>query len=85
MTAVQSMMDIKLAAADVPARVTFEPIGVVFEITTGDFITVRFDSALASSVEIYHWSNGISVWLPYPGESDYVVLDSSDQEMIQLW
>jgi hypothetical protein len=46
---------------------------------------VRFDSALASSVEIYHWSNGISVWLPYPGESDYIVLDSGDQEMIRLW
>ncbi|MFE4175922.1 hypothetical protein ACFRR7_28405 [Streptomyces sp. NPDC056909] len=81
----RSVMKMKLAAADGPARVTFEPGGVVFMLGADEFITLQLDPSLAPSVEINIWSNGISVWLPYPGESDYIVLDSSDREVVRLW
>ncbi|MGW6744436.1 hypothetical protein ACWGDX_27535 [Streptomyces sp. NPDC055025] len=81
----RSVMNMKLAAADGPARVTFEPGGVVFTLGADEFITLQLDPGLAPSVEINIWSNGISVWLPYPGESDYIVLDSSDREVARLW
>ncbi|MEV0036881.1 hypothetical protein [Streptomyces sp. NPDC050804] len=81
----RSVMKMKLAAADGPARVTFEPGGVVFTLGADEFITLQLDPRLAPSVEINIWSNGISVWLPYPGESDYIVLDPSDREVARLW
>ncbi|MEW1724885.1 hypothetical protein [Streptomyces sp. NPDC093109] len=79
------MMKMKLAATDGPARVTFEPGGVVFALAAEEFVTLQFDPSLASSVEINIWPNGISVWLPYPGQSDYVILDSDDHEVARLW
>ncbi|MET9974714.1 hypothetical protein ACFYOI_17870 [Streptomyces microflavus] len=79
------MMKMKLAATDGPARVTFEPGGVVFMLAAEEFITLQLDPSLAPSVEINIWPNGIAVWLPYPGESDYIVLDSSNREMTRLW
>ncbi|MFE2292582.1 hypothetical protein [Streptomyces sp. NPDC059452] len=81
----RSTMDMKLAAADGPARITFEPGGTAFTLAAEEFITLRLDPSLASAVEIAVWSNGISVWLPYPGESDYLVLDSDGQEVARLW
>ncbi|WP_433404053.1 hypothetical protein [Streptomyces sp. CA-146814] len=75
----------RLSAADGPARVTFEPGGVAFTLAAEEFITLRLDPVLAPSVEITAWSNGISVWLPYPGESDYVILDSNGHEVARLW
>ncbi|PVC86788.1 hypothetical protein DBP19_25310 [Streptomyces sp. CS090A] len=78
-------MDLKLAAADGPARVTFEPGGTAFTLDAEEFITLRLDPVLAPSVEINIWPNGISVWLPYPGESDYIILDADDHEVARLW
>jgi hypothetical protein len=85
MEADRLMMKMKLAATDGPARVTFEPGGVVFTLDADEFITFQLDPSLAPSIEINMWPNGISVWLPYPGESDYIVLDSSDREVTRLW
>ncbi|MFJ7191044.1 hypothetical protein [Streptomyces bacillaris] len=85
MGADHSMMDMKLAAADGPARVTFEPGGTAFTLEAEESITLRLDPVLAPSVEINMWPNGISVWLPYPGESDYIILDSDDHEVARLW
>ncbi|MFI6289029.1 hypothetical protein ACIBCM_30510 [Streptomyces sp. NPDC051018] len=81
----RSMMKIKLSATDGPARVTFEPGGIAFALDVDEFITLQLDPSLAPSVEINIWANGISVWLPYPGKSDYIVLDSTDHEVARLW
>ncbi|MFJ3220781.1 hypothetical protein ACIPLC_33270 [Kitasatospora sp. NPDC086801] len=85
LTTMDSPIDIKLAATGEPARISFEPGGTAFEVDVDDFISLRLDSGSVSSIEIYHWPNGISVWLPYPGESDFIVLDSSGEEMARLW
>ncbi len=45
------------------------------------FFFLRMPTAELTSLEIYVWPNGISVWLPYPGKSDYVVLDAQDEEI----
>ncbi|MFG3002305.1 hypothetical protein [Streptomyces sp. NPDC048340] len=79
------MMEMKFAATDGPARVTFEPGGIAFELAADEFITLQLDPTLAPSLEINIWPNGISVWLPYPGESDFIVLDSSGREVARLW
>ncbi|WP_145500344.1 hypothetical protein [Streptomyces sp. CFMR 7] len=81
------MTDIKLVAADGPARVTFEPGGTAFALDAEESVTLRLDPALAPAVEINMWSNGISVWLPYPGDGEAVctVLDSDGQELARLW
>ncbi|WP_123083178.1 hypothetical protein [Streptomyces sp. ADI95-16] len=85
MEADRSMMEMKIAATAGLTRVTFEPGGVVFTLDAGEFITLQLDPSLAPSVEINIWPNGISVWLPYPGESDYIVLDSGNDELARLW
>ncbi|MFG3142170.1 hypothetical protein ACGFZA_38855 [Streptomyces sp. NPDC048211] len=85
MEADRPMIEIKLAATDGPARITFEPGGTAFSLDADEFITLRLDASLAPSIEVNIWPNGISVWLPYPGESDYIVLDSSGREVARLW
>ncbi|MFE7484324.1 hypothetical protein [Streptomyces sp. NPDC057552] len=78
-------MDMKLAAADGPARITFEPGGTAFTLAAEEFLTLRLEPDVVPAVEIAVWPNGISVWLPYPGESDYIVLDSEGREVARLW
>ncbi|MDT0489775.1 hypothetical protein RM717_04575 [Streptomyces griseus] len=80
-----STMDMKLAAADGPARITFEPGGTAFTLAAEEFLTLRLEPDVVPAVEITVWPNGISVWLPYPGESDYIVLDSEGREVARLW
>lgn len=79
------MMDIKLAATGTPARITFEPIGLAFEIEGEESLTLRIDPNLVPSMEIHTWPNGMGIWLPYPGESDYIILDSEGREITRLW
>ena len=75
----EASVDVKLAAPDGAARITFEPLGDVIELASGEHIFVRVPLAGLSSLEIYMWPNGISVWLPYPG--DYAILNPEKSEI----
>ncbi|TCO45310.1 hypothetical protein EV192_12174 [Actinocrispum wychmicini] len=66
-------------------RITFEPLGIAFELAVDEFIFLRVEQHVVTSIEIHVWPNGIAVWLPYPGDSDYVILDSGGNELNRLW
>ncbi|WP_198154328.1 hypothetical protein [Catenuloplanes japonicus] len=76
-----ALTKIKISATNEPIRITFEPLGDAFELDPDEFLFLRMPTAELTSLEIYVWPNGISVWLPYPGKSDYVVLDAQDEEI----
>jgi hypothetical protein len=64
------------------SEIGFEPIGTSFVVAGGDWVTLELPLSAVADVEIVTWPNGIAVWIPFPG--DYVVLDSSGNELDRL-
>ncbi|WP_212820638.1 hypothetical protein [Polymorphospora rubra] len=85
MSGTGGLADLKLVAAGGPARITFEPLGIAYEVAQDDFVLLRLEVGVIASIEINVWQNGISVWPPYPGDSEYIILDSGGDELIRLW
>jgi 2'-5' RNA ligase len=78
------LTEIKLVAAEGNVRITFEPLGEVVELKRDEVAYLRVPVEAIAATEIYVWPNGISVWLPYPGESDYVVVDANGDELLRF-
>ena len=57
----------------------FEPIGTSFVVEGGDWLTLELPVSAVADVEIVVWPNGVTVWVPLPG--DYLVRDSSGSEL----
>lgn len=70
------------AAYNAEIEVCFEPIGTTFRLASDDFIFLELPIDVVSNVEVVVWSNGIGVWVPYPG--DYAVFDSEGNELDRL-
>lgn len=76
-------VDLKYSAArGSKCELCFEPVGTTFSLFDGQSVYLRVPVDLVSKIEIVVWSNGVGVWVPYPG--DYVVLDESGNELDRL-
>lgn len=64
------------------SEIGFEPIGTSFVLEGGDWVTLELPVSAVADVEIVAWPTGIAVWVPFPG--DYIVLDSSGNELDRL-
>ncbi len=74
---------LKLSVAQgASSEIGFEPIGTSFVVEGGDWLTLELPIESVADVEIVSWPNGVAVWVPFPG--DYVVLDSSGNELDRL-
>ncbi|TAL42231.1 MAG: hypothetical protein EPN91_08950 [Salinibacterium sp.] len=73
---------VRLAAANAPTMIVFEPIGWDISLEVGEEIFVDLPLSDLSSLEIVVWETGLSVWLPYTG--DQFVLDKDGREIEPL-
>lgn len=79
----ESRTTLKISVAQgASSEIGFEPIGTSFLLEGGDWLTLDLPVASIADVEIVAWPNGIAVWVPFPG--DYIVLDSSGNELDRL-
>ena len=77
------VVDLKFASAPgTSIEVCFEPVGTTFSLSDGDYVFLRSPLRAVAAIEIVVWSNGIGVWVPYPG--DYVILNRDKVEIDRL-
>ena len=70
------------AAYNTSVEITFEPVGTTFALRPDEFISLELPTNALPEVEVVVWSNGIGVWVPYPGE--YTIFGSDDNELDRL-
>ncbi len=79
----QGRTTLKISVAQgASSEIGFEPIGTSFVLDGGDWVTLELPVSAVAQVEVVSWPNGIAVWVPFPG--DYIVFDSSGNEMDRL-
>ncbi|AUN42423.1 hypothetical protein ASU32_22360 [Tsukamurella tyrosinosolvens] len=77
----EPFLRIKLMAdGDAPFTVMFEPSGMTYDFSGGQFMVADVVEPRGNELEIAHWQGGVSVWAP----GGVITRDADGQELHRL-